>query len=189
MLTTRLQTHMNNTWHKEIATSMVEKRLGKAKVSEGLYEDRLLSYAKKFDAETAVQAKTLILTMVPAFALLVGIIHAGRKRYVLEHLVFALHFYSAFLILVVIVAVCFLLPMGIVDAAMHTRSTNSPILDQLLGLVSAGTLFWYLQRALRRTYGDGWIFASVGAAMLAAGAVYIVFGYRTLLFLTTFWAT
>ena len=189
MLATTLYNQLNSTWHSRMATQMVQKRLGMGKVSLGVYEARLAGYRKKFDAATAVQAKTLIFTMVPAFALLVGLLHAGRRRYLVEHLVFALHFYSAFLLLGVLIVLLLAIPMALVDWLMHTSAMNSPLLDPLLGMVSAAILIWYLRRALSRTYADGPIFSAVGAVVLTVGAVLILFGYRTLLFLTTFWAT
>lgn len=189
MLATTLYNQLNSTWHSRMATQMVQKKLGMGRVSLDVYEARLASYRKKFDAATAVQAKTLIFTMVPGFALLVGLIHAGRRRYLVEHLVFALHFYSAFLLLGVLIVLALAIPMALVDGLMHTAATNSPLLDPLIGMVSAAILIWYLRRALSRAYGDGSILSVIGAVLLTVGAVLILFGYRTLLFLTTFWAT
>ena len=102
---------------------------------------------------------------------------------------FALHFYSAFLILALLIVLCLAIPMALVDWAMHTSAMNDPLIDPLLGLVSVSVLFWYLWHALRRAYGDGRLFSAVGAVVLTVGLVLILFGYRTLLFLTTFWAT
>ena len=82
LLNTTLYNHMNSMWYSDRATHMVEKRLGIEKVSSDLYDDRLTIYRKKFDAATNVQARTLIFTMVPAFALLVGVLHLRRRRYV-----------------------------------------------------------------------------------------------------------
>jgi hypothetical protein len=172
-----------------MATAMVDRRLGKEKVSLEVYEDRLASYGRRFNAATDVQARTLIFTMVPAFALLVGLLHLRRRRYVVEHLVFALHFYSAFLIFALLVVFCLAIPMSLIDWAMHTSAMKDPLIDPLLGLVSVGMLFWYLWHALRRAYGDGRIFSTVGAVVLTVSLVLILFGYRSLLFLTTFWVT
>jgi hypothetical protein len=189
LFATTLYNQMHNTWHSGMATQMVRQRLGKGNASLEAYEARLASYHTKFDAATTVQAKTLIFTMVPAFALLVGLLHLGRRRFVVEHLVFALHFYSAFLLFAVLITFLLAIPMALVDWVMHTSALNDPLVDPLFGVVGAALLFWYLRRALGRTYNDGFGFSIIGAGLLTAGTVLILFGYRTLLFLTTFWAT
>lgn len=189
LLTTTLYNHMHNSWHSQMATQMIRSRLGRGKVPLDVYEDRLLTYSKKFNATVEVQARTLIFTMVPAFALLVGLVHVGRRRYAVEHLVFALHFYSAFLIIAVLTILFLAIPMTIVDWAMHTSAINDPVMDPLIGIVSASLLIWYLRRALRRTYADGLIFSAIAAGILTVGVVIVLFGYRALLFLTTYWAT
>ena len=189
MFMTSLYNHRNSTWHAAMARSMVNERLGAGKVSTPVLEDRYETYRRKFDATTSVQAKTLIITMVPAFALLVGLLHLRRRRYVVEHLVFSLHIYAAFLILTVVTMFLLALPMALVDWVMHTSASTSPFADPLVGIGLSVVLIWYLRRALSRVYGDGPMFSTLAALLLTVGLVLVLFSYRTLLFVTTFWAT
>ena len=182
MFDTPLVTHMHDTWHKSLATRMVTARIAARQTT-------LADYSRTFNDAATVQAKTLIFTMVPAFALLVGLVHLGRRRFALEHLVFALHTYTAFLILVVAVAYAMVMPMLVVGRLMHTSALDNQVFDNAFGLVLGLVLGWYLRRALIRVYGDGRMFATFAAAGLFIGMGLILFGYRTLLFLTTFYST
>jgi uncharacterized protein DUF3667 len=189
LLSTNLGNHMNNTWHKELARRMVNQRLGDGTVSAEVYKARLAQYRIRFDQAVEVQSKTLIFTMVPAFALFVWLLQIRKRRYVVEHIVFSLHMYSAFLIMAVLSLFLIGLPMAAVDALLHTNAAESQYVDKVLGLTMCVILLWYLRRALARVYGDGPVFSTVGALFLTFGLVIVLFAYRTLLFLTTFWAT
>jgi hypothetical protein len=78
--------------------------------------------------------------LVPLFGLLLGLLYLGRKRFLTEHLVFALHFHTfAFILLTVLIGIGSVLPGGF-----------------------AGWMFFlpaaaYLLVAMRRVYGGGWI--------------------------------
>ena len=161
MFDTPLGTHMNYSWHKGLARRWVRARVAERKIT-------LTAYAKQFDEAATVQAKTLIVTMVP---------------------VFALHTYSALLILCFLVAYALFLPMSLVDRITHTRSGGNQVSDNLFGLVLVSSIVWYLRRSMIRVYGDGRAFATVAAIGLALAIGYILFAYRTLLFLTTFYST
>jgi hypothetical protein len=183
MFDTPLNVHMHDTWHKSLATRLVQARIESRHIT-------MDAYRRTFDDAATVQAKTLIVTMVPVFALLVGLLHLDRRRYLLEHLVFALHTYAALLILVVITAYALALP-SIVAAKVFGQpiAIGGKVYDNLFGLTLALTLGWYLRRAVAVVYEDGRTRSVVSAVVLFLGVGFILFGYRTLLFLTTFWAT
>ena len=182
MFDTPLAVHMHQTWHQLMATRMVSARIAARRTT-------LAAYTVVFNDAATVQAKSLIVTMVPAFAILVGLVHIRRRRFALEHLVFALHTYAAILILVVVTAYAMMMPMVVVGRLTHTSALNNQLFDNLFGLMLGLMLGWYLRRALIRVYGDGKVFATVAAVGLFIGVGFILFAYRTLLFLTTFWAT
>jgi hypothetical protein len=48
-------------------------------------------FEREFDRNAALQAKTWIFTMIPAYALLLAVLY-GFRRFFFEHLVFATHF-------------------------------------------------------------------------------------------------
>jgi hypothetical protein len=181
IFTTRLRDQMFNSWHESLATRLVTQRLASRHLTYKAYE-------VTFNEVSVVQAKTLIFVMVPAFALLVGLTHP-RRRYAIEHLVFALHAYAAFLILVPALTLLLGLPIELIDQLRHTDVANNQWGDRLFGLEISLTLLWYLYGSLRRAYGDGRMRAAIGALFLLVGMVLILFAYRTVLFLTVFYMT
>jgi hypothetical protein len=142
-------------------------------------------YRALFDAPIRSQAKTLVIVMVPLFALLLLVAHAGRRRYFVEHLVFATHF-TAFFILTIPVIYVLVLALGRVGLAAGIRPA---VLDPLLD-------FWplvcwcalYLYGGLRRAYGDGRAAALLRAAALGWGLMLVITAYRAVLFFTAFYA-
>jgi hypothetical protein len=189
MFTTTLYAHTHNTWHRGMASRMVSARLGDGTVSVDEYEDRYATYRKEFERVTDVQAKSLIVVMVPALALLVGLLHLRRRHFIVQHVVFALHAYTAFLLLVMTVVVVFGLPRELARQLKWIESGDSQLYDNFFGIAAGLTFAWYLFASLRRAYGDSRLGAALAAPVLALGVVLILFGYRALLFLTTFWAT
>jgi hypothetical protein len=185
---TTLPNHIRGAWYSERAEALVNRKL-EFPGAQGTYDDRFAAYRKRFDATTAVQAKSLIVAMVPAFAILAGLVHIRRRAFVAHHFVFALHVYAAFLALSIFVPLALMIPLGIGSKLSGIVMDNLPIVDELFGLTMLGTLFWYLRRAVQAAYGDGKRFATVAAAVLTAGVLVILWGYRGLLFLTAYWAT
>jgi hypothetical protein len=144
-------------------------------------------YAVQFDATSTAQAKSLVIVMVPAFALLVGVLEARKHRYALQQLVFALHTYTV-LLLAVMAADILVAP--VLRALRRSPSALfSHSADTIMSAILVVALFTWLLAALRRAYGDGWIVATAKAIVLLFGMGFFVTAYRMLLFYTTFYAT
>lgn len=147
----------------------------------------LAQYAAVFDQASTAQAKTLVIIMVPVFALLVAVVEVRKRRYALQHLVFALHSYTGLLVVLIATDLLTLYPLnvllGYVARFIHTNG------DGAASLVIVIAMFVYLRLALRRAYMDGRIAASLKAFALVVGMVVILFTYRLVLFYTTFWTT
>lgn len=147
----------------------------------------LEAYATTFDRAATTQAKSLVIVMVPAFALLVGILELWRRRFALQHLIFALHTYALLLIVNVAIDVGPLTLMRLISRV--TESLDAFLMDQAIGVIIIGSMSAYLYLALRRAYGDGSLSAALKTLVLVSGIVVILVAYRYLLFFTTFWAT
>jgi hypothetical protein len=147
----------------------------------------LAQYAVVFDQASTAQAKTLVIIMVPVFALLVALLELRKRRYALQHLVFALHAYTALLIVMMALYLLVLDPLnlllGYAARLLHTKG------DGVLSLAVGFAIFVYLLLALRRTYLDGRFAAPVKALSLVAGMSLTLDWYRLVLFYTTFWMT
>jgi hypothetical protein len=176
---TRLYTHVHSLPYSADAMRDVTERLART------HEDPK-ALERTFDAVGSAQAKTLVLVMVPVFALIVGLVTMGRRRfYAVQHLSFALHAY-AFLFCVAIIAA-------------YVVGFPSMYLPKWLGM-KVGDRYWdlsmttaivtslgiYLRQALRRAYEFGPIRASVTALLLLAAMAMILQEYRHLQFIVTF---
>jgi hypothetical protein len=98
----------------------------------------------------------LMFVLLPLGAAFLHLLHAGKNRFYVEHLVFALHFQAAF----------FFLRTATLPLAVTPAGDVGAFLLLVLLVVWTG---WYLTRAARVVYGH-----SRGGAALVAGAVMFV---------------
>ena len=165
---------------------VMAKRLVDAKLADR-HED-IKEYAAHFNETAHLQGHTLIMLMVPLFAIGVWALHPRTRRYYGEHLVFS--FYAmGFLLLwmtVVTVPLSQIYRFGVLggwwqqNGSLLEISLDSPI---ALGFVA------YLAAASGRVYADTWP-AAIGKAVLLIGWLAVCLTiYRFILFFTTFYAT
>lgn len=177
-LTSPLAIHMRQQPYSRWIRGVVEAEVARRGI--GMDEYRAL-----FDATIHSQAKTLVIVMVPLFALLLLAVHAGRRRFFVEHLVFATHFVAFFILTIPVVYVIVLalgragLAAGIRPAVLYARLDFWPLL---------GWCVLYLYGGLRRAYGDGRAAALLRAAALGWGLMLVITAYRAVLFFTAFYA-
>lgn len=157
---------------------MVDARIAERKVSRE-------EYTRRFDQTSTAQAKSLVIVMVPAFALLLGIVEYRKRRFAVHHLVFSVHAYTALLIAVMAVAI-----VGIpaVRAILPAGLGRGPV-EVGLSFVLFAAMFAWLLKAIRHAYGDSGLTLVLKTTVLVAGMIEILFLYRALLFFTTLWAT
>ena len=165
--TAPLASHLNDFRHHEIAQRLVNARLAARHVS-------MTTYASAFDAVVANQSKTLLLALVPIFAAFAMIVQLPRRRPALQHVAFALHAVSAWLLS--LMATYYALAYGVrytLLAALWLYARLTPtyaanfrlgVGDGTFGLLAGAMFFAWLAPALRRRS-------------------------RALLFFTAFWAT
>lgn len=177
IFSTPLDRHLHAQPWSELAQGLVAGRLAVLHTSADLY-------APKFDNAIALHARSLILLMALAFAVLPAIAFRRSGRPFAAHAVFSLHLYAFLLLL-------FCLGTAIPAAGILTggeRST-SQMLDDIISvglLVACGV---YLYVATGVVYGGGRTVRSIKAAALAVGAAAIVLGYRFALLLITLYTT
>jgi len=176
-LRTTLAIHTHAMSYSKLASRMVQHRLAAKGVSEA-------EFTKAFDRVVDAQARSLVVLMVPMFALGVWLLEWRKRRFFGEHLVFALHFYALWLILVFLVVyglgtagITFLVHHGLVHVAKEG-------LNRGFWNIGEAILFVYLTIAIRTAYRDRWIMAAVKAGALVWSTSYILFAYRFILFFT-----
>ena len=167
------QLHMNN-YYPAYASRQVEHKLEHDKIS---YE----TLERKYDQRTSVLSKTLVFLLIPIFALLFYGLFFRKKRYAVEHLVVATHFWSFNLILLGIILPLVSVLLIRSSNALHLSAayvTNDGVTTTALQLCLATYLFLML----RRCYAASWWYSGITAATIAWSFFHIVWLYRFFLF-------
>ncbi|HEV2131120.1 MAG TPA: DUF3667 domain-containing protein [Longimicrobiaceae bacterium] len=181
MLTTPLDTHLHHLYGS-FARELVEARIEARGTS-------LETYAEEFNRTVALQARSLVIVMVPIFALFVYALYGGERRYFVEHLVFSLHFFAFFLLF-------FIAFIAILLASLHllvSTGSSGAVLrlersaDDLSLVFALASFSWYLTSASRRAFGGSGVSNALKAATLAVLTIFVLMLYRMILFFTTFY--
>ena len=177
--TLRMQTE-NRPW-RVMATRMVD-----AKVADR--HETVENYAAHFDEAAHLQGHSLVMLMVPLFALGVWAVHPRVRRYYGEHLVFSFYVMGFLLLWMTAVTV----PISqIFRLGIRTEwwSQDGSMLEAMLDVPIALGFIAYLATASRRVYAAGWPAAIAKAVLLTGWLVACLTIYRFMLFFTTFYAT
>jgi uncharacterized protein DUF3667 len=141
-------------------------------------------YARQFDEAAHLQGKTLVIIMVPIFALGMWALYR-RKRFYAEHLVFAFYTYAFMLLWMGVGTIIIKRP--ILSAFGHGWSGDH--IDAAVSTFIAAPFALYLFAALRRTYAESRYLTLLKASLLSVWAVAALTLYRFILFFTTLYAT
>lgn len=165
-------------------------------VERGLDED---TYARLYDLQSSGYAKTLVILMVPMLAVLLAVMLTRRRRPLVHHLVFALHYYAWELLFI---SSIFLLVWGaltelIVGSIADAGIELSAVVAEMGG--GAEVIYWvltempmiplvgvYLYLATRRFYELSRAGALTAAVLLVPALLLITIAYRFLLFWITY---
>jgi thiamine biosynthesis protein ThiS len=144
-------------------------------------------FTQRFDHAADVESRSLVLLMVPLFALAAWVLEWSKRRFFAEHVVFALHFYAFWIISILVV-----LYGGAFAVLLAWRSLGHAVsfryLDARLFEVSEIIVATYLALALRRFYGDSKPAAIIKAVLLAGSTFYVLQAFRFALFLTALYS-
>jgi len=180
-LTTDLNTQLHYTWHHALAESLVTPRLALRAVTAE-------AYAATFDPAAITLAKSLVILVVPLFALVVLLLHWRQRRHFSAHLVFSLHFGAFWLLLISATLALTNLVMRLLRSADVFPSAgvvNGSIIGFSLGLMTL-----YLFRAGRLVYATEATWVTVVRSLALAVAFDLSLqAYRCALFFITFWST
>lgn len=164
-------------------SGLARQRVGKVLLSRGTpYKE----YEARFNATIENQAKTLVVLMIPMFALLLMMLYWRPQRYFVEHLVFSIHFFSVFLLLLSTNLLLNTLVVGVV----RLITPNLGVLehDYLFSGILLLACLIYLLVAVRRTYEQSWGLTVLKCLVLTGGLVFILQFYRLCLFFTAFYS-
>jgi hypothetical protein len=170
------QLHMNN-YYPAYADRQVQRKLQRDQIS---YE----ALEQKYDKKTSVLSKTLIFVLIPIFALLFYGLLFKKRKYFVEHLVVATHFWSFNLILLGVILPLVSVLLIRLSNALNISAvyvTNDAVATTVLQVCFAAYLF----AMLRRSYvASRWYCAAI-ALSIAWSFFHIVWLYRFILFKLT----
>ena len=142
------------------------------------------SYSSVFDQAVALNAKSLIILMVFAFAVFPPIVFLGSRVPFAVHVVFSLHLYAFVQLLfsaaLVIVAI---------DVWLGGAGLGSTAFDHSLSLILLFACAAYLYFATGRVYEARGVGRILRAGVLTLAVAAIVLGYRFVLLPITLWTT
>jgi hypothetical protein len=178
---TPLSVHTQQTPYRRLAQEAVTARLAAS------HEDPN-AFVARFDAMGRTQAKSLVIVMVPAFAVAVALVAIGTRRTAIHDIAFAFHIFSAILPIMMAAQILAGLIGLALRAGLLDASTPSPSYiagDMLTTLIAASAIGAYIYAALRRAYGMNVPRAVASTPVLLLALLVIVTAYRGMLFEAT----
>src|SRR6185503_6478452 len=144
ILDTPLSVHTTSMPWSQSARAMAHDRMVATKRDS-------VAFQAAYDATSHEQAKSLVILMVPFFAICVAVMAAGRRQSLVKDIVFSMHFYSfVFIAIPVTLELIIRTNRWILRPLGHPMSNDAGI--QLWTELLAIILAMYLARALLRAY-------------------------------------
>jgi hypothetical protein len=146
------------------------------------------AYEKVFNALEAVHAKSLVLVMVPAFAIALGALLVDRREPFRNSLTFATHFFAFALIWLcalfptLAIVLHFIMPSGASASWRHS-------MDLYVSGLEAAVVGWYLYIALHTVFGLSRPRRMLMAIALVATLYVILKAYHVVVFAATLYST
>lgn len=174
--TTRLQYHPGQWGYGDIAAAMI-LRIGEPGSPE------LEAFRSRFDESVPRYANSLVIAMIPLFAMAVAALVPRRRTWFVQHLVFALHFFT-FLLLAsiglawIVRALTLLLPAAVPVIATEARLTLA-----VLAIFAA-----WLIPAFRRAYATSRTGAAIRGILAVLCLYPVILVYRATLFFIVYYA-
>lgn len=146
------------------------------------------TYAEVFDALEAVHAKSLVVVMVPAFALVLQALLLSRREQFKNSLTFATHFFAFALIWL-----CALFPTLAIALRFITPGRGPEQWIRSMDLVATGleaaVLGWYLYIAIDTVFGLSRLRRLLMVIPLVAALYVILMAYHVVVFAATLYST
>jgi hypothetical protein len=179
VLNTPYYSHLRSQIYSPIARDLARKELARRNVGGVLPEE---AFAARFNQRTDDLSRTLVLLLVPLFAVCFALLRLPGLRGAIEHAAFAAEFVAfgcAYFLGGMFVFYWALEKAGLEAAIGTPAGPVTKLLPAVAGLVVATWLF----KAFRRLYGDGRVAAAL-RAFLALGLIVVpLTAYRFVLFL------
>jgi Protein of unknown function (DUF3667) len=179
--TTTLEIHTNGAyWWAGMARRMADARIAARHTTWA-------QYASAFDETAHLQGKTLVIVMVPAFALGLWALYGRSRRFYGEHLVIAFYIYAFFLVWMGVSTLAGM-RLGMAAARLGFPVTGDGI-DNVVSTVLLAVMALYVFACARRVYAGSLAATAFKTLALVGWMAAVYIGYKFVLFFTTFYAT
>ncbi len=178
-LSTSFWNHLNGMPYQQFARSHAQSFALREGMTPEELGQALDALGKAFDGRVGTYSKSLVILLVPIFAVGVALIARSRARGYLPSLVFSLHFLAFFLWLQGLV----LLPLADAVRRNWSGAQTWQDVDQLMMIPTVGSFVIYLALSLRGAFGYSKLAAVWRALGLVVAFVVSIFLYRFILFL------
>jgi hypothetical protein len=178
--TTTMNIQTSEFFWSGLAARMVSSRLESRSIARE-------EYRRRFDETAHLQGKTLVIIMVPLFALAAWAMYRRARPFFVEHLVFSFYAYAFLLIWTGVTTVVETRLIGF--SVHHGYRPGGFLIEVGSSAVTLVPFAVYIYLASRRTYGDRVGPTLMKTAALTAWLMAVITAYRMILFFTTFYAT
>ena len=137
----------------------------------------LKEYTLQFDEKIKAESKEFIFCYIPFYAFILSLLFILSRRTIAEHLVFACHFMSLYMLLSILNTILIGLPFYYLSKLQHSQ-----LFDNINTLVLEVLLFVYLFIAIRKFYKPSFLWALISACSISLTFIFILQYYRMLLF-------
>jgi hypothetical protein len=178
-LVTPLESHLSTQVYASWVKPLVDRRLART-------GETFAAYAEKFDHNVGVEAHALTLALALLFSVPVTILLFPRRKRLLDHLVFSLHFCAFLLLWLFTAEVLFNQLVRLTEALTPLRWSGSAM-DLVVSTCLLLGCGLYLRAALRRTYGGRGPALLAKATLLSLALIPVTWAYRLVLFFVAFY--
>ena len=169
--TTRLEVHETQPLYGRTAARLAAEQGATGSAERAAYE-------RRFDEASPRYANSLVILLVPLYALGLALLYAAARRPAAVHVVHSLYFIAAVLLLMAVLPVALLLPMAL-SPWLRDFLTQSELPVTLLVLV---ILWGYLGMSLREAYGTAPVRAAIAGLLGVLLLAPVIILYRAMLF-------
>lgn len=149
---------------------------GKAMLEERAMIEKLTleEYVQPLNEDFRNYQRSLFFGVIPLFAIFVKVILFRKRRSIVEHIIYSIHYHSSYLILLPVTAFTIILIFGVVDKVFGTRLAIFFGNDPGIAYYAFSLMVMYHYLALRRIYGDHRVVAFLQSVALGVGSVLIM---------------
>ncbi|MEO6550268.1 MAG: DUF3667 domain-containing protein [Ferruginibacter sp.] len=133
--------------------------------------------AEHFNEKMISQSKTFLIIFIPLIAAYLSLFFIGRKRFFVEHLTFATHFFSFLMLFYIMVRYVAEWPFSLI-----TGKNYSSTFDLTISLLTLSVLAVYFGRAAKRFYGISKLKAALSGLFFTVIFTFSIYAYRMFLF-------